>query len=262
MSGRLIVLGATGTIGSSVVGQALADGRDVIAVARDRRRLAALRRRHGRGARLATLSADIAADADAARLAAHIQALGDPTPGGMVVAIGGHAPRGRLLESSPDLLRQRLDEDLLPHLSVARHLMPLVARTPGATCVLLGGPDAKQPWAGYGHRSVAAAALLMLARVLHDEARVLPLRVRMLVVDAPVRTAGNARHACAHWPDADAVAREALDLLDGGCGAPALVHFPPPAGEALSPAGIARGLLQRLATTSPGRPSSNSQESP
>lgn len=226
MSGRLIVLGATGAIGRAVVGHALADGRGVVAVARDARALAQLKRDHDGDAGIATLTAAIASDADAARLAARIESLPGAPPMGVVAAIRGQAERGRLLDAPADFLQRRLDEDLLPHLFAARHLMPLLARQPDAGYVLVGGPGAEQPWAGYGHHSIGAAALRMLARVLHDEARALPLRVRMLAVDSPVRTAANARHACERWPDAGAIARQALHLLEGGGGNQALVRFP------------------------------------
>ena len=233
MTGRLIVLGATGAIGQAVVAQALADGRGVVAIARDARALAQLKHDRGDDADLVTLAAAIASDGDAARLAARIDALPGAPATGMLAAIRGQADRGRLLDAPADFLQRRLDEDLLPHLFAARHLMPLLARHADAGYVLVGGPGAEQPWAGYGHHSIGAAALRMLARVLHDEARALPLRVRMLSVDSPVRTAANARHACERWPDAEAIARQALQLLDGGGGSQALVRFPV---RSLSPA--------------------------
>lgn len=245
MSGRLIVLGATGTIGRAVVAQALGDGRSVIAIARNARKLAQLQREHGGEAGIATLAATIASDGDAARLAARVASLPGAPATGMVAAIRGNAERGRLLDAPADFLQRRLDEDLLPHLFAARHLMPLLARQPDAGYVLVGGPGAEQPWAGYGHHSIGAAALRMLARVLHDEARALPLRVRMLSTDSPVRTAANARHACERWPDADAIARQALRLLDGGGNQP-LVHFP---ARIATPADAARRLLQRIASS-------------
>src|SRR3546814_15256664 len=54
----------------------------------------------------------------------------------------------------------------------------------------------------------------MLARVLHDEARTLPMRVQLLAIDSPARTDANARHACSGWPGADSIARRALAMLD------------------------------------------------
>ena len=76
------------------------------------------------------------------------------------------ADRGRAASISPtDVLRDMLDADLLPHLAAARHLMPLLAEARrDGSYVLIGGPGSETPWAGYGLRSVAAAALRMLAQ--------------------------------------------------------------------------------------------------
>jgi len=240
MTGRLIVLGAASAIGDAVVGQALADGRDVVAVAGDARALARVKRRHGGDHGLTAFVAGVASDADAARLAARIAALPGAPATGVVAAIRGEASCGRLLDQPADFLQRRLDEDLLPQLFAARHLMPLLARHPDAGYVLVGGHGAEQPWAGYGHHSIGAAALRMLARVLHDEARALPLRVRMLSTDSPVRTAENARHACERWPEAGALARRALQLLDGH------PHESLPVQDRFEDA---RRLLQRIASS-------------
>lgn len=239
MQPRLIVLGATGTVGAHVVARAVADGRRVVAVARDADALAALCAAHG--ARVTPLVADISTDADAAALAASVQRLPGPPAGAAIAAIRGDTEAGRVLDAPADFLRRRLDEDLIPHLAAARHLLPLLASQPRAGYVLVGGPGAAQPWAGYGHHSIGAAALRMLARVLHEEARTLPVRVQMLAVDSPVRTAANAAHACTQWPDADAIARHALRLVDGAMpGDAALLRFP--LGAAARPPGLSDDL--------------------
>lgn len=207
---HLAVLGATGTIGGAVVEAAVRAGQPVIAIGRDPAALDALRERHP-GAALVPVVASVGSDADAAALAAHLRALGHPL-GGVVAAICGDCGRGRVLDQPAEFLRKRLDEDLLPHLFAARHLLPLLAEQGLGGYVLLGGPGAEQPWAGYGHRSIGAAALRMLARVLHDEARAFAVRVQLLAVDSPARTQANARHACASWPSAASIARRALAM--------------------------------------------------
>ncbi|MDN5782624.1 MAG: NAD(P)H-binding protein, partial [Luteimonas sp.] len=151
----LIVLGATGAIGSAVVDAALEAGQPVIAVARDAGALSALRDRHP-GADLIVLDASVGSDGEAGMLARRLRELDRPVSG-VVAAICGDCGRGRVLDQPAEFLRKRLDEDLLPHLFAARHLLPLLAergenRVPGY--VLIGGPGAKQPWAGYGHRSI------------------------------------------------------------------------------------------------------------
>lgn len=260
----LVVVGATGTVGMRVVDQAMAAGRRTFAVANDAEALDGLRARHG--ATLTTLYADIRSDADAADLAARLRALPGPAPGAVIAAIRGAAGSHRVLDAPADFLRRRLDEDLLPHLAIARHLLPLLATRPRAGYVLVGSPGADHPWSGYGHHSIGASALRMLARVLHEEARTLPVRVQMLAVDSPMRCDANAAHARAQWPDVEAIADHALRLVDGAANADiALVRFP--LGAAVRPPGLsddldvgpcapiprhqedASALLRRLATS-------------
>lgn len=224
----VVILGATGTIGRGVVAAAVAASRPVLAIARDPDALAALRAAHP-DASLDCIAGSVASDGDAAALAARVTAH-SPAIGGVVVAVRGCIARGRLLDAPADALRHALDDDLLPHFFAARHLLPLLAANPrSAGYVLVGGPAADTPWAGYGRASVSASALRMLARVLHDEARALHVRVQMLSVDAPVRTTANAAHACPEWPDVLAVGRSAMALIDGANRrARAVVHHPQP----------------------------------
>jgi NAD(P)-dependent dehydrogenase (short-subunit alcohol dehydrogenase family) len=208
----LVVLGATGAIGGAVVDAACKAGQPVIAIARDAGALSALRERHP-DADITPIDASVASDGEAASLAQRLRDLDRPLSG-VVAAIRGSIERGRLIDQPEEFLRRRLDEDLLPHLFAARHLLPLLAGHGHAGYVLIGGPGAEHPWAGYGHYSIGAAALRMLARVLHDEARALPVRVQLLAIDSPARTDANARHACNAWPSADSIAHRALDMLD------------------------------------------------
>lgn len=209
----VVVLGATGGVGRGVVEAALAAGRPVIAVARDKSGLQCLKAHHAK-ADLSVVAGSISSDADGERLAKALAKLGRPI-GGVIAAVSGSSGRGRLLDHPAAYLRQRLDEDLLPHLAAARHLLPLLAQgNRGGTYVLIGGPGAEQPWAGYGHRSIATAALRMLARVLHEEARSIGVRVQLLSIDSPVSTEFNREHACSQWPSAIAVGQRALALVE------------------------------------------------
>jgi NAD(P)-dependent dehydrogenase (short-subunit alcohol dehydrogenase family) len=246
MTPAIVVLGATGVIGSGVVHAALAAGRTVIAVARDAARLEALHARDagdrssgdrhdasepdiGRGATrrggdLHRLRGSVADDADAAALAAALRELRRPIAG-IVACLCGPVARGRILDQPVAALRRELDEDLAPHFAAARHLLPLLAESDrGSSYVLIGGPGGEHPWAGYGHRSVCGAALRMLARVLHDEARAWSVRVQMLAVDSPVRTECNRDHAATCWPSALDVGRRALALLDRADASSAIVR--------------------------------------
>lgn len=221
----LLVLGAAGDIGRGVVQAAVEAGRPVVAVAQDAAALEALRARHP-GAALATIEASVASDGEAAQLAARMRALRIGFDG-VVACIAGVHDCGRLIDQPVEVLRRTLDQDLLPHLSAARHLFPLLPQDGRHGYVLIGGPGGDYPWAGYGHCSIAAAALRMMARVLHDEAERHGLRVQLLSLDAPVGTDANAAQAGNAWPKAVLVGYRALAMLDAGheAAAPAVVRL-------------------------------------
>jgi len=228
----LLILGATGGVGRGVVAAAAKAGRPVIAVARDKAGLQKLQARHP-DADITLLQGSVANEDQGAKLADAVRELGQPL-GGVIVAVCGGGGRGRLLDQPATALRRTFDEDLLPHLVAARHLLPLLAASKRGGYVLIGGPGGEQPWAGYGRRSIGAAALRMLARVLHDEARSHAVRVQLLLVDTPVRTEENLGHACSRWPDVLAVGQRAIALVDrveNLTPARALVRYTPPAGE-------------------------------
>jgi NAD(P)-dependent dehydrogenase (short-subunit alcohol dehydrogenase family) len=209
----LLVLGATGAIGRGVVRAAVEAGRPVIAVSSDRDGLREMQGTHAH-ADLFTLVANVDNERRAAALAAKLRKLDRPIDG-VVAALCNKDARGRLLDESADTLGEVLDGHVVAHLAAARHLLPLLAqRGRGGGYILIDGPGGERPWAGYGHRSVGAAALRMLARVLHDEARVLGVRLQMLSLDWPVRTDDNAAHACAQWPSANGIGRRVLALID------------------------------------------------
>lgn len=220
MKPAILVLGATGAIGQGVVRAAVDAGWPVVAVASDAAGLQELERRHA-GKPVHALIGSVEDDAAADVLVAALQKLGRPFVG-VVSALAGASVRGRLLEQPAAWLRQTFEEAVLPQLVAARHLLPWLAAS-GRNCsyVVIGGPGGRHPWAGYGHRSVAQAAVRMLVRVLHAEARTYAVRLQLLEVESPVRTSDNDLHACPQWPGVDAIGRRALELIehrnDGRC---------------------------------------------
>ncbi|MGH8073555.1 MAG: SDR family NAD(P)-dependent oxidoreductase [Lysobacter sp.] len=226
MSAALVILGATGGVGRGVVRAALDRGHPVVAVARQADALAALAHEH-HGADVVTLPGSVASDAEGAALAERLRDLRRPFAG-IVTSVCGGTSNGRVLDQPAEFLRRKLDEDLLPHLAAARHLLPLLAEAGRGNYLLIGGPGSENPWAGYGHRSVAAAALRMLARVLHDEARALDVRVNLLTVDMPACTGHNRKHASSRWPSALAIGQQAVALIERPPPDIPVVRYAPP----------------------------------
>lgn len=209
----ILVLGAGGDVGRGVVQAAVEAGWPVLAVDQDTAALEALQRRY-EGAALLTIPAAITRDADAAQLATLVNAHAGAGVAAVVASIGGRHDCARLLDQPADMLRDTLDQDLMPQLFAARHLLPLLPRDGTGGYVLIGGPGGDYPWAGYGHCSIAAAALRMMARVLHDEAAGQGVRVQLLALDAPLHTESNTAQAGTAWPKALAVGQRALAMLD------------------------------------------------
>lgn len=212
MKPAVLILGATGTVGGGAVKAAVEAGWPVVAVARDAQALEALKQRHPK-AKLQTVEGSVADDASASVLVADLQRVGQPFMG-VIAALGMGDERGRLLDQSSEQLRRSFDETVLPHLIAARHLLPWLGES-GRNCgyVVIGGPGGRNPWAGYGHRSIAAAAIRMLVRVLHGEAQAYAVRLQLLEVESPVRTDANEKYACDQWPCVDHIGRKALELL-------------------------------------------------
>lgn len=239
----LLVLGATGTVGRAVVAAALQAGHRVIAIARHRGRLEALAATHP-GAALTVMRAALSGERSGAALAARLERQGI-APDALIVALRAGAARGRLLDSQTGALR--LDRDLAPHLVAARHLLPRLATSSLARAVVVGGPGSDTPWAGYGERAVTAAALRMLVRVLHEEARSIGVRVQLLDVTAPSCSDAEAAQ-CPQRPRLRAVAERALTLATARRGRiePAVVPFDLASPPQRSDLADARALLRSI----------------
>jgi len=213
MKGPVVIIDAANLLGRAVVEAALLQEWPTIAVSNNAAALEALRERH-QDTQLVTLTGSTIDETHGAALATALRELDRPIAG-IVIADVGEPRRGRLLDQPAQELLDRIDADLLPHMAAARHLLPLLAASGrNGGYVVLGSPGSEHPWSGYGARSVSAAAVNMLARVLHDEARAFGVRVQLLAPSRPVRTDENRACACDGWPTATAIAEKALALIE------------------------------------------------
>lgn len=216
LSPEVVVLGASGTVGAGVVAALLEAGSPVLAVGRDMHRLRELAVRYPDEPGLELQSGSVATERAGAALA--VQLAGRVRPLRAVIdATAGPRPRStRVLDAPAARLRRTLDQELLPHLVAARHLLPLLAGHRDAQFLLVGGPAGERAWSGYGLQSIASAATRMLINVLHEEARPLGVRVQLIGVDAPLQTPENAGQACPGWPRALEVGRCVVKQLING----------------------------------------------
>ena len=213
----VLVLGASGIVGQGVVRAALEAGYPVIAVDHDAVGLSRLQQAHD-ASNLVVIEGSVASDRDSAALGEALRRLKRPLAG-VVDAVSGGTIRGRLLDQPTNALCQQLESSLLPHLSAARQLLPLLADAKrGGTYVVIGGPGSALPWSGYGHLSVAAAGLRMLVHVLHDESRALDVRVQLLSVDLPVCSGRPRSSDCPQWPTALSIGERAMALIQRSTG--------------------------------------------
>ena len=223
IAGAVVVLDAAGVIGRGLTAAALDAGAHVLAVDRSPAALSALADLHPRAA--LTLVAGSAEDEPQAQaLAAALRATGRPLAAVLATFDAGKL-RGRLLDQTAATTCAALSASIEPGIAAVRHLLPLLAEGGrGGSFVLVGGPGGRHPWAGYGQRSVAEAALRMVARVLHCEARAIGVRLQLLSVDTPTwgLHAGPPR---AHWPSALEIGQHAVRLLAPGAPTDAVVEF-------------------------------------
>lgn len=230
MKAPVLVLGATSGFGASLVEAVLETGKPVVGVDTDAAKLGALGQRVARGAGFVAVAGSTDDDARAGALARALRALPVP-PRQALVNLQGACVRGRLLDQPPEVLQDTLRERLMPQLHAARHLFPVLAASGRcARYLVVGTPYAGTPWSGYGHYSVAAAAIRMLVQVLRHEAEDTPVRVQQLVIDTPVRSEENAGCACPEWPEATAVARAAAAALDRPADPATFIQFDPQRG--------------------------------
>jgi len=226
MKATVLVLESTGDLGRGVVAAALAAGHRVIAASADAAALRALQAKHPRAA-LLVLPGHTDNDAAAAALAADVQARGERLDA-IVAAAGYRGAAGRLLEQPVQVLHMMLDDYLSPHLHAARHLFALLRHGERVGYLMVAAAGREYPWAGHGPGSVAAAALPMLARVLHDEAARDGVRVQLLALTTPVCGDSNRGHACSEWPSALSIGHAVVALLDRRASEaklPAVVEF-------------------------------------
>lgn len=160
---KILVLGATGTVGRGIARVMNGAGWSVVAVARNAARLDALAQDLPE---LATQTGSVATDADAGVLAQALRVSAAPFDA-IVAAFNLPLVERSLLDCSADTLVEVLQGNLVSHLSAARALLPLLV--PGGRYIGIGGGMADFTFAGMGPVSICQAGQRNMFRFLAME---------------------------------------------------------------------------------------------
>ncbi len=198
----IAVIGAGGGVGGAVAEQFLAAGYQVIAIARDTGKLAAL---EAAGAR--AMVGSVATEAAAAALRDQL-----PSIDGVVVSVNRSREERRLVDQSADWLIESLRDNLASHFIAAKTLIPVIQ--PGGLYLSIGGGSADFAWPGHGHISTSQAALRMMIQVVAKEFSSTPVHVRELMIYSMVRTRDMEAVTAPGWIDASAVGQRCVEILE------------------------------------------------
>ena len=167
--------GATAGIGKAPVAKLLADGRDVIAAARDPRRIALS---HG-GGRLEVVGLDLAETATIVEAAREVERIAAAEGLAALVNMAGIIVEGPLEAISPDELRRQFEVNLFGPYALAQAALPLLKRTRG-TIVNIGAVSAYLTPPFYGPIAASKAALSSLSDAMRMEFA--PFGVRVVLI--------------------------------------------------------------------------------
>lgn len=179
-----LVAGGAGAVGEGIVARFLADGWRVIVPSRSEARLDAQRDRLGNPENLVGVVGDVGTAAGAAAIRDGLRAEGVRIQA-VVASIGGWRSGPLLVDTPLEEWNSVLQGNLTCHLVLAQTFLPMLP--PGGAYTVLVGDSAEAPVRGAGPGSVAASAVLMLARALALESTGKGVRVNSLVL-GPIKT--------------------------------------------------------------------------
>jgi 3-oxoacyl-[acyl-carrier protein] reductase len=184
----VLVAGGAGAVGEGIVTRFLDDGWRVVVPSRSQARLDAQRDRLGSPENLTGIEADVGSATGATALRDLLRDEGVRLEA-VVASVGGWRSGPLLVDTPLADWHAVLDGNLTSHLVLAQAFLPQLS--PGGAYTIIVGDSAEAPVRGAGPVSVAASAVLMLARSLALESAGKGVRVNALVL-GPVKTRRSA----------------------------------------------------------------------
>ncbi len=205
-SGRVLITGASGALGRSVVARFLEAGDPVLAVGRDESGLGELTAL-APSAALSVRRADLTDSTQVARLFADAEAASGPPRA--VVHLAGGFRYARLAETTDDEWRFLLGVNLETTFLVCREAARAFARAAGGALVAIASPAGLEGAAGVGAYAATKAGVLRLVESLARELAPCGARANAILpgtMDTPANRAAMPDADPAGWVTTDAVA--------------------------------------------------------
>lgn len=178
---RVVVTGASGSLGTAVTEGLLALGASVVGVARRRTALEALRAAMGQHERLDVAECDLS---DSAGVAALLAAVTRKAPLDCIVHCGGTFSYGHTWKLTPAQIERLVQGNLMSTLWLLHHGLPHLIERSDSSVVVCGAAAVDKPAAGLATYGAMKAALHHLVRGVAVELDDAPTRIVGIVIDA------------------------------------------------------------------------------
>lgn len=185
---RILVIGATGTVGAGITKALLSGGATVVAVGRHLGKLSRLAERFAACPSLTVVQGNIDNEVSAADLLTVVRE-GDGAIDAVVTSVNQPLMKVSIADISSSELIAALQANLVTHLVAAKTFLPAIS--PGGCYLSIGGGMADTVITGYGPVSMAQAALRMMMRhwaALYETSSV---HVRELLIMSFVKSGGE-----------------------------------------------------------------------